>query len=233
MGRESKRATADPFRVGKAYSISEAAKLADTSAATVRRWLMGYEAPGHHMVPVFGEKERRSDTLLLSFLELIEVVVASRFRHDDNISLDRIRRAHRFAREKIGVSYPFASNRFRAEGGHVLHEFERQAPATGSAMMAFDLNGQWVLPSDVQDALTNIDFETRDSLAARWFPFGREAHVVVDPHLAGGRPIVEGTRVPISAIHQRFQAGESIDFLADDYGLASGVIEDVLRLAAA
>ena len=70
--------TLDRFRSGKAYTVAQAARLADTSPATVRRWLKGYSAPRHHMEPVFGAKPE--DINRLSFLELVELIVASRFR---------------------------------------------------------------------------------------------------------------------------------------------------------
>lgn len=44
----------DPFTTGKAYSIAEAARLARTTAQTVRRWLLGYESPSHRLPPAFG-----------------------------------------------------------------------------------------------------------------------------------------------------------------------------------
>ncbi|MPZ49681.1 MAG: DUF433 domain-containing protein [Dehalococcoidia bacterium] len=218
----------DPFRTGKAYSISEAARLAGTTSATVRRWIAGYDAIGHHMEPVFGEKDR--PTQKVSFLELVEIIVAVGFRRDKKIKLERIRRAHEYARKVWLTPFPFASMKFAEFGGHLIHDFETAEP--GSGRMAFDLQGQWVLPEIVQDALSSLEFESDDNLAARWYPFGKAARIVVDPHYAAGRPVVEGTRVPVQVIRERFAAGDSIRHLATDYGLQSSVVEEVLRHAA-
>jgi uncharacterized protein (DUF433 family) len=42
---------------------------------------------------------------------------------------------------------------------------------------------------------------------------------------------VEGTRVPIVAIQERWNAGDSFRLLAKDYGLSISVVEEVIRLA--
>jgi uncharacterized protein (DUF433 family) len=221
----------DPFRTGKAYSVTEAARLAKTTPQTVRRWLLGYHVPGHHMEPVFGRRERDAEnTLQVSFLELIEIAIAAHWRRM-NVQLRRIRDAHEFARRRLYVPFPFATMDFKIQGGHIIHEFEVEEPVRFSGMMAFDANGQWALPIQVQEELEAIDFEkTGGMFATRWFPFGRKAHVLIDPHLSAGRPVIEGTRIPITAIQERFDAGESIRFLAKDYGVSISVVEEVLRL---
>jgi uncharacterized protein (DUF433 family) len=217
----------DPFRTAKAYTVSDAAKLAKTTAATVRRWLLGYDAPGHHMEPVFGLREIASgEALRVSFLELIEIVVCVRFRNDEEVRLGRIRAAHQFARKVMLVPFPFASMEFTVMGGHIIHQFEESEPGAGH--MAFDLHGQWVLPGVVREVLETIDF-AEDHLAARWFPYGKTANIVVDPHLAAGRPVIRGTRIPTVIVRERFKAGESIQFLAADYGIKPPIVEEILR----
>lgn len=233
MPRSKKVAIDDPFRTGKAYSVREAARLAKAPAATVRRWLLGYDVPGHHMEPVFGGKERppAGEALQVSFLELVEILVAARFRRDERISLSRIRAAHEFARKELLVPFPFASFEFVEKGGHLMHRFEDAEPGPGH--MAFDLHGQWALPEDVKDAFETLDFDEnrKARLAVRWFPFGRSMPIVLDPRYAGGRPVLAGTRVPVETIHDRFLAGDSIILLADDYDIETSTVEEVIRLA--
>jgi len=184
------------------------------------------------MAQVFGGKKTPTDgsSLQVSFLELAEIVVVSRFRKDSRIQLERIRRAHAYAKKVLKEPFPFATTQFKEFGGHIIHEFEESEPGRGQ--MAFDTGGQWVLPGFVQEGISSFDFEPEDRWVKRWFPFGRLAHVVVDPHYAAGRPIVEGTRVPVRMISERFKAGDTIQFLARDYGLKASVVEEVLRLAA-
>jgi uncharacterized protein (DUF433 family) len=235
VARASQPILLDPFRTGKAYSIRQAARLARTTPATVRRWLMGYEAPGHQMNPVFGKKSPGDGEgpLAVSFLELVEIVVAAGFRHGgasgQPVKLERLRAAHQFARERFGLPYPFASWRLWEFGGHVLHDFDVHQPA-GEAL-ALDLHGQWVLPWIVQ--ATRDQFEFSDEFVVRWFPSGRNVPIAVDPHMGAGRPTVVGTGVTVDTLKSRWEAGENISELAEDFDLEEPVIEAALRYAAA
>ncbi len=216
---------------GKRYSISEAARLAGTSPQNARRWLLGYDAPGHRMLPVFGQTAR-GETPRLSFLELIELAVVARFRSSTGshpIPLERLRAAHRFARQQLRVEHPFASRKLLVEGGHVLYEFERQYPGTGR--LALDLQGQRVLPGVVLEELRQMDFDDKSGLVLRWFPWGREAPVVLDPERGGGRPVIQGTNVRAEVIRARFDSGESIQELADDFEIGVPAVEAALRAA--
>ena len=225
----------DFFRTGKAYSISQAARLAKTTPASVRRWLMGYEAPGHQMQPVFGHKERAGQPgpLSVSFLELVEIVVVANFRRGSPIhgpiKLQRLRAAHEYARQRFELAYPFASLSLKRLGGHVLHEFDLTQP--GGSALALDLGGQWALPGMVRTALEQLDFE--EEFAIRWFPLGRGARILVDPRIGAGRPTVAGTGVTADVIRGRFDAGESIQDIADDFELTPIDVEEALRFAAA
>lgn len=225
----------DTFRTGKAYTIAQAAHLATTTPPTVRRWLLGSASPGHSTAPVFGKKSGE-DPLLVSFLELVEIVVAVRFRRGSPghppLRLDVIRRAHAFARDTLGVPYPFASLKLREAGGHVMHEFDRREGVTGR--MALDLRGQYELPLPVRAELCkHVDFNAQDTLAQRWWLQGRTGPVVVDPHVAGGGPTVRGRSITIDTLRSRWKAGEPIDALAQDYDLDRQIVEQALQYAAA
>src|SRR5579883_141115 len=134
----------DELLIGKAYTVAEAARLARTSPQNVRRWLHGYSAPGHQMEPVLGDPpERRA---AISFLQLIEIAVVARYRIMDGagrraVPLDRLRRAHAYARDRFATPYPFATLALRVEGGHVLHDFAREHPGPGT--LALDMHGQF------------------------------------------------------------------------------------------
>ena len=184
------------------------------------------------MEPVFGkDRVGRADYQMLSFLELIEVVTVARFRRESRVRLETLRSAHAFAREHLLTPFPFASLKLQQFGGHVLSEFQEQ-DGVESRLVALDMHGQWILPGLVQDLLSDLDFDNEDKLARRWFLFGRSARIVVDPHLAAGQPVIEGTRVPIRVVRDRFRAGDSIALIADDLELTPSMVEDLLRIAA-
>ena len=53
--------------------------------------------------------------------------------------------------------------------------------------------------------------------------------VVIDPRVSFGRPIIVGTGIPTAIIAERYKAGESVEDLADDYGLESLQIQEAIR----
>ena len=55
------------------------------------------------------------------------------------------------------------------------------------------------------------------------------AQVVVDPQIAFGRPVLAGRGVPTAVLADRFKAGDTLEQLADDYEIATQVIEEALR----
>jgi len=225
------RASIIPIRTGKTYTVTQAARRAGTTPQNVRRWLLGYEAPGHRMKPVFGRRPRDEGAPALSFLELAELIVVARFRQRSGrrISLDRLRAAHAFARERLQIPYPFASGRLKAEGGHIMHEFEEGHPGQGK--IAIDVGGLYALPIDFSDTLDLFDFDEMDGLAVRFYPHGRETPVIVDPDHASGSPSIVGSNVRVEIIIGRWKAGESIAELEDDFEIPASTIEAVLRAA--
>lgn len=231
----------DLYRTGKAYTISEAAKLAETTPQTVRRWLKGYEHEAHRMESVFGE---RRESRPLSFLELAEIIVAARFRASGG-RLQKVRDAHTFARERWPeLPFPFASLRLKMLGGEMIHEFDEQyggkslAISTGNpatATGAVQKNGQqYAIPAMVEDAIELFDFDQQDEMAERWYPAGRNVPIVLDPRIAGGRLSILGRGVTVAAIIRRFCDGkQSIDFIARDLDLRRSQVEEALKFAEA
>lgn len=221
----------DSSRRSRAYSIAEAARLVGVQTRTVRRWLYGDEHADHQMRPVLGPRPDSEGSLALSFLDLAELFVVAHFRRGSGrrMPLWRLRDAHDFARRRLGVDHPFASNQLLIEGGHILHEFARGNPGP---RIALDRGGQYVLPVEFGDALSMFDF-ARDTMASKWYPAGRETPIVIDPHRAAGQPTIEGRNVRIDVLLGRKRAGWGIAEIAEDFSLDTDVVEAVLRVAAA
>lgn len=215
------------FRTKPAYTIPQAAKLAGVSSITVKRWLYGYERPDARMRPVFGDKKRaREVKFQISFLELMEIVVVGRFRHR-TVKLERLRRAHKYARDEFHVDYPFAYFKLKTDGAHVLRAFEERE--RGTSLLSLDQGGQWTLPGDVVKTLEDFDFE--EEFAMRWFPVGRTVPIVIDPRYGSGRPTITDRRVTVEEIHRHWKAGQTIDFIAEDFKLEKSLVETTLQYA--
>lgn len=175
--------------VQDAYTVTAAAYFAQTTPTTVRNWLQGYDYVGHHMEPVLGGVESGLTTSRprrISFLKLSELILAVKFRHgtegEGPITLDRIRLAHRFAREHLCLDYPFASGKFFVHGGEILGEFEVGNPGRGH--LAYSLGGQWVLPGLVWAEIEHFAFN--DTSVLSWYPYGTNKPIVLNPRVRGG-----------------------------------------------
>ena len=93
--------------------------------------------------------------------------------------------------------------------------------------------------------LKRIERDER-GLAVRLYPFSRRPTVVapehtlpllkdsprlvvIDPRVGFGRPVLAGTGITTLTIAERFDAGESIEELAADYGRSREEIEEAIR----
>ncbi len=226
----------DRWRTQPMYTIGEAGRLAHVAPVTVRRWLHGYAPdrryPDWRSPPVFGPKD--TTISLVSFLQLVEIVVASDFRKISRLKLDVIRDAHANLRVESGREYPFAHAQLESAGEHVLRWLREQKLA-----QAVDTPEQFSLPGlleertyeVVEQRLSELDFERQ--LAARWYPVGKEISIVVDPLFAAGLPTIVGRGVTVGAIYRRWKADpkENISFIADDLQVESSLVEQALKYA--
>lgn len=211
------------WRTSPMYTLSEAARLVNTTSGTVRRWLQGYATTTDPKAPVFGEK---NDSQLVSFLQLIEIVVANQFR-TRKISLERVRSAYLRARQKYSIEYPFAHMRLESIGGHIVYMLHHD---DDSSLEVADTAGMYTLPGMVQETIAK-KLEYEDELAARWYPRGKEVPIVIDPRYAAGLPTIQHRGVTIEHIKGRFDAGQTIGFICRDLTLSRNQVEEAIRYA--
>lgn len=212
------------WRTDPLYTLPEAAHLAKVHPTTVKRWLYGYETLDREAQPIFGEQAQPTQPdASVSFLQLAEIVVASSFRRH-GLKLERIRRAHAFAKEMWDLEYPFARLALESLGGHVIRRFEEEQP--GPSLLVLDDPAQLALPGMVLETLNNFDYHLE--LASRWFPVGKDIRIVIDPRYSAGLPTIPDRRVTVGAIRRRFLAGHSIRFIAGDLKLNRDLVEEAV-----
>lgn len=211
------------YRTSPIYTFQETAHLAHVSVSTVRNWLLGYTAKHGEVPPLFAHPKGA----MVSFLQMIEIVVAAKFRKAEKISFQTVRRAYDNTKKESGLDYPFAHSELEALGGHIIRHLRLDRP--DDSIQAIDTPEQWTLPNLVLDTLHQFDYIP--DLVARWYPIGRSVPIVVDPQLSTGLPTILGRGVTINVIHKRFLAGQKIDFIARDFALESNVVEEAVRYA--
>ena len=213
------------WRTESMYTFGEAAQLTRVSATTVKNWLFGYTIKGRQVPPLFPS----GSGAMVSFLQMIEIMVAGRFRRSAlrrRVSFRTVRDAHPNARGVMGVEYPFAHMRLDAMGGHIVRFLEDGPEASHQAL---DSLGQWTLPGLLRETIDQLEYDDDYDLAARWFPIGKTVPIVVDPRLSTGLPTIQGRGVTVQAIRNRFKSGLRIEFIARDYQLDADLVQTALQ----
>ena len=211
------------WRTQPMYSFGEAARLAHVSSSTVRNWLLGYTDRDREIPPLFSS--HTGDVPRVSFLQLIEITVAAKFRKAGGVSYSRVYDSYANAQESYNLQYPFAHLKLESLGGHIIARMHGEEP--GQSHQTLDSPAQWSLPGMVLETVHQIVYE--EDLAARWFPVGQDQPIVVDPRISTGIPTIVGRGVTVQTIRRRWKAGYKIDFIAQDLALETSLVETVLQ----
>ena len=211
------------------YAISEAARYLRIPAGTVRSWVAGrrYETTqgDQYFQPLILTNDRTPR--LLSFTNLIEIHVLRAIRKDHKIQLDKVRAALDYLESELQVTHPLARSEFRTDGIDLFTEHY-------GTLINASKSGQTNLKDALNAHLERIEPDD-NGLAIKLYPFTRSQEennpriVVIDPRIAFGRLIIVGTGIPTHIVAERYQAGDSIDDLADDYNCRHDTIEEAIR----
>jgi uncharacterized protein (DUF433 family) len=150
-------------------------------------------------------------------MQVVEVAFVADFRRL-GVRLDRLRQAHEYLRKTFRVEYPFAQLGVKTDGVSVLAEYlAREGGWTLRRRMVTDRGGHLGWPDAIQQRFDQFDYE--HELAVRWHPRGRENPIVVDPRIAFGAPIIEQAGIATWVIRERYEAGEEIPEIEEDFGV--------------
>jgi len=196
------------------YQVKEAARYAGVSPQTILNWQSG--------TSTVAEREKG---VALSYLQLIEVAVVAAMR-DAGISLNTIRAARNYIAQRLTSEYPFAQYRFMTDGKHILMEFSTfDKTKSKDKLIVVSKNGQLGWKEILENRLR--EFEYKNGLAIRWKLGGENSPIIIDPQISFGAPVVKGT--PTWAVKGRFDSGESIEDIADDFSLPLSDVKKALE----
>lgn len=214
-----------------AYSAQEAAAILAVPSATVKSWCFGqtYHLHGEkrQFQPVIRAADKKSR--LISFANLCELHVLSAIRRYHRIPMPRVRESVEYVRKELGADRPLIDSQFMTNGIDLFVEH-------ASKLLNVSKQGQEALRGEFEAALARIE-RNKNGSPIRLFPFSRSSMqldeqpriVVVDPRLSFGRPVLTGSAVPTRIIVDRFQAGDSMSEMAEDYGVGEAEIEEAIR----
>lgn len=213
------------------YTFQEAAKLTDTSAQDLRRWLKGHSYKPHGSVermssaPLWQAELDETEIEGISFHDLLEIRFVNAFRKH-GVSLQTIRLASEHARELFNHPYPFTCKRFETDGRSI---FAAALEESGETALLDLAKKQYAFTKIIEPSLyRGIEFG-RDDLASCWYPVKRSKAIVLDPAIAFGKPIVTHGHVRTSILYDAFKIEESKQFVAKLYEVPINAVEAAIR----
>lgn len=224
---------ADP-REQPAYSVSEAASYLGMPVATLRSWVLGRTYPTTEgaqlfqpLVDVADKKHRR-----LSFYNLVEAFTLNAMRRTNHrVSMPSIRKALNYVKRRLGEPRPLLTEKFLTDGVDLFLDKYGE-------LVTVSKDEQLAMRAIMMDSLKHIVRDNK-GMPQKLYLFSSHSAgsanglvrtaVVIDPRIAFGNPVVDGTGVSTAILAQRYKAGDSIDELAEDFGLTRHAIEEAIR----
>ncbi len=189
--------------------------------STLDRWLLdrGREPLVHAVRP-----ERRGWPRV-PFVGVIEAYVLRALR-DLKLPMDDIRRAAELVREEFDDPYALAHRRIATDGVALFVK-----AADESYIHAHDR--QLAIPQILKAHLKSIEWDAEGNARRLHLrDFAEAADVIIDPRFGWGAPVLAESKVKVEDLVELWRQGERFTTIADEYGLAVDVVEDVLRRAA-
>lgn len=217
------------------YTAAEAARFLGVPTSTLVTWAKGYVRRPPGRPPVHGERivtsaDAPRNFPTIPFVGLAEGMVLAAFR-SAGVSLQHIRRAVTILEDEIGVEYALASRRLYSDGAVILFDYADAHGDDELGGLTEVVSRQRVFSPVVREYLTRIEYG-RDGWARLLVsPATRDRVVVVDPRRAFGQPIFVHGAAPVESVVSRWKAGESIEHVAEDFGVPASDVEDYLRAA--
>ncbi len=217
------------------YTVAEAARVIEVPTSTLAAWTHGYvrdraDRPaviGEAVVTAFPAAGRAPS---IPFIGLAEAMVLAAVRRS-GVPMQRVRPALAVLERELGIGHALASKKLYTDGAELLYDFaaDRVERDVVSSLVVVR-NGQHVFVDVVREQLQRIEFGT-DGYAALLRVPGYRGEVVCDPTRSFGRPIFVRGGTRVDDVISRFQTGESIEELTEEFGVSVADIEDALRVA--
>ncbi|MEA2493640.1 MAG: hypothetical protein QOJ29_1551, partial [Thermoleophilaceae bacterium] len=213
-------------RVSRAiFTVREAAGYLGIPTSTLQRWARG--ADDEPLITTFDAKGHEAT---VPFIGFAEAYVLSAFRKA-GVPMQRIRPAIEALTSTIGVDHALASQKLYTDGAEVLFDYATKEREDELIELTVVRTGQRQFTSVVKDYLKRIKYGSDGWAEQVRLPIYEHVDVVVDPDRAFGLPIVVHGGARVEDLVGRFQAGDSIADIADDFGVKSAAVEDVIRVA--
>lgn len=224
-----KRRTDSPdLRDVPAYSYPEASRALNIPRTTLRAWVRGQRYQRKDDIGYFEPVIEKPvpDDPRLSFTNLIEAHVLRSLRTVHDVSMSAVREALTVAEREFGIKRLLIHRQLRTSAGELfLDEYRR--------LVTLSRSQQLVMREMFARYLERIEYDEAD-LPREFYPLTHGPRsdspriIALTPYVSFGRPVVLRRGISTEAIRSRFDAGESLQHIAEDYGLEPDEVEEAV-----
>jgi uncharacterized protein (DUF433 family) len=205
------------------YSLAELAYFLNIPKPTLHSWTKEHtDSKGRLNKPLIVPADRAE--ALFSFYNLIEAHILSVTTKVHKVKASSMRSAI-LELEASGMAtgiHPLLSQEFHTNGRDIFLKLIEKT-------INLSRFGQLALKPIMDDYLERIE---RDEFfrPKKLYPSKQENRVVsMIPSVSSGRPIIDGTGIPVASVWNRFRAGDTVDFIADDYEIDKIQVEGAIK----
>jgi len=208
------------------YSLVEASWLTGTPRATLRTWFLGWKgAEGRSPQAPVIRADGTGDSLTLSFFNIVEARFLACYRRV-GVPMQRVRPALQYAQQRMKIPRPLLTQRFEADGRNLFIEWIEQKDGE-RRLLNLSEAGQYAWPEVVTEHFREIEFE--DDQPARLF-LVPSRRLLVAPQVGFGLPVIASRGIRTEVLYERFERGETVDQIVDDFGLENRAdVEEAIR----
>jgi uncharacterized protein (DUF433 family) len=202
------------------YGLSEAAQYLRVPLNTLRYWVLG----GSSVPPLV--RLARNEPSRLSFNNLLECHVLSSMRAIYEVKIPNVRKALISLAKYVRHEHPLLEQAFQTDRRDLFIEHLGR-------IVNLSKDEQILIPGVMEFYLERIERDPKGLF--RFYPFVMERAqnepklIQINPAIGFGKPVVAGTGISTAVIASRFNARESIDDLASEYGVKPRQIEEAIR----
>lgn len=219
------RKTVSDIREAPAYTFAQASRYLKIPAPTVRAWVAGIHSPQQDFKPLIHRPERRDSRL--SFNNLVEIHVLRALRTVHEVPMFAVRDALKFAEKKCGTPRLLIHEDLRAMPGTIF--LDRL-----SELVDLTRSGQLVMRDYFEAHLQRVVYDPK-GVPITLYPWlsgsvqETRKTILLNPQIGFGAPVTAQGRISTAVINSRYDAGETSEALAADYGLTRDEIEEAIK----
>jgi len=202
------------------YGLSEAAQYLRVPQNTLAYWLKG----GGSVPPLIHLAS--TDPPRLSFANLLECYMLSSMRAIYDVRIPRVRKALKTLAKYVQHRHPLVEQAFQTDRRDLFIEHLGK-------VVNLSKDEQILIPGVMELYLERIERDPKGLLKLYPFVMERKPNeprlILINPAVGFGKPVIAGTGISTAVVASRFNARESIDDLASEYGVKPRQIEEAIR----